>query len=397
MSKQYNSSKVYFPGLNALRFFAASTVVFRHVEQIKDFWHLPVYRNEFLNVATGMAVTFFFVLSGFLITFLLFKEKEDYRSIDVKKFYMRRILRVWPLYYFIVFLAFAVLPNLSAFFVPGLSNEIRTKLPYNLLFYMVLMPNVANMFQMLAVYANQLWSIGVEEQFYLFWPWLIKKRSQYSQLFYAIIIAFVLVRNGLAFGASHLHNQQLATVFGMLNGLVLMTRIDCMAIGGLVALYIYNKEQWFRKFFVNRTVEVASLALIVVLCYTGIYVPYIHHDFYAVVFSIFIVNVSCNPRSLFCLEGKVWTSLGNISYGIYMYHLVAIGSVLAIFRALHISAFPFRINLVLHLSSLLLTIVIAQLSYRYFETPFLSLKNRMTRVKSGSMTEEELTPATSEG
>lgn len=379
------SPRVYFPGLNALRFFAASAVVFGHIEQVKDFWHLPHSSNAFIKTSGGMAVSFFFVLSGFLITYLLFKEKETYQTVDVKKFYIRRIMRVWPLYYLIVLLAFLVLPNLPMFYIPGLSNEVGEKLPYNALFYLALMPNVANVFNMLVVYANQLWSIGVEEQFYVFWPWLLKKQQRYALVFWLIVIGFVVARNGFAFVSSHTGNQQLASICSLLNSFLLMTRIDCMAIGGLFSLYIFQNNESFKRFFINRTMEILSLLCIIGLAFSGIYLPYIHHDLYAVVFGIFIINTSCNPKSLFCLEGSVWTTLGNISYGIYMYHLIAIGTMLAVFRALNITNFSLPLNLVLHISTLLLTIIIAQLSYRFFETPFLVFKAKMTQVKSGSM------------
>lgn len=388
MGQHPSSSKVYFPGLNALRFFAASVVVFSHVELMKNDLHLPYYPSNFLRDASGMAVTFFFALSGFLISFLLFKEKEQYQSIDVKKFYIRRILRVWPLYYLLVFLGFAVLPNLSVFYIPKISENIGLQMPYNLIFYLTLLPNVANLFGISVAYAGPLWSIGVEEQFYLFWPWLLKKKHRYEQLFFIIIITFIAIRNTSSFLASHLHIVKVANFFEMINILLMMTRIDCMAIGGLAALYIYQKKSWFLKYFVNRQAEALSLAAIVCIAAFGIYIPYINHDFFAIVFSLFIVNTSCNPKSLFRLEGKVWTSLGNVSYGIYMYHLVAIGIMLAAFRALGVVEFPVGINILLHLGSLLLAIAIAQLSYRLFEMPFLHLKERMTRVKSGSMSTE---------
>jgi peptidoglycan/LPS O-acetylase OafA/YrhL len=282
-------------------------------------------------------------------------------------------------------LAFAVLPILPLFHLDGMSDQVRPQMPYNLLFYLALLPNVANLLGMNVAYASQLWSIGVEEQFYLFWPWLLKNQHRYERLFFTIIIAFVLVRNVGAVGSSHLHNPTVAHALGMVNTFLLMTRIDCMAIGGLAALYVYQQKPWFAKYFINRPVEVLSLAAIVLVSALGIYIPYIHHDFFAVVFSLFIVNTSCNPKSLFCLEGKVWTSLGNVSYGIYMYHLVAIGIVLVAVRAMGITEFPLGLNITLHIGSLLLTILIAQLSYRFFETPFLHLKERMTRVQSGSM------------
>ncbi len=102
--------KVYFPGLNALRFIAASAVIITHIELLKGFFGLKSFwQNPLLYNLGGLGVYFFFVLSGFLITYLLLKEKTVLNDIKIKNFYIRRILRIWPLYFFILILGLFVL------------------------------------------------------------------------------------------------------------------------------------------------------------------------------------------------------------------------------------------------------------------------------------------------
>lgn len=94
-NKDSNRSKVYFPGLNSLRFIAASVVIVHHIEQIKS---LSGYQNYFDNIFIhnigGYAVTFFFALSGFLITYLLLVEQARTKTISIRSFYIRRTLRI---------------------------------------------------------------------------------------------------------------------------------------------------------------------------------------------------------------------------------------------------------------------------------------------------------------
>jgi peptidoglycan/LPS O-acetylase OafA/YrhL len=121
-------AKVYFPGLHGLRFFAAMMVVFSHVELMKDYHGYPnLYASNLAVYESGrMGVTLFFVLSGFLISYLLLTEKKITGSISVKKFYGRRILRIWPLYYLLVILTFIVLPRIGFFAVPNYSAAMPT-------------------------------------------------------------------------------------------------------------------------------------------------------------------------------------------------------------------------------------------------------------------------------
>src|SRR5947208_1964008 len=97
--------------LDGLRFMAAWIVLLCHLEVLKPYFGFSPVQARFFSNGAQIAVTFFFVLSGFLISYLLLKEKKANPAdrINVKKFYLKRILRIWPLYYLLVVLAFFVL------------------------------------------------------------------------------------------------------------------------------------------------------------------------------------------------------------------------------------------------------------------------------------------------
>ena len=111
-------NKIYFQNLNGLRFFAALLVIIHHIEQMKNSlglennWNLPV-----VLVIGKLGVILFFVLSGFLITYLLLEEERYTQTISIKDFYMRRILRIWPLYFLILLISFFVLTYVPFFYI----------------------------------------------------------------------------------------------------------------------------------------------------------------------------------------------------------------------------------------------------------------------------------------
>jgi hypothetical protein len=111
----------------------------------------------------------------------------------------------------------------------------------------------------------------------------------------------------------------------------------------------------------------------------GVYIPYFHHEFFSVFFGIIILNFASNDKIKISLENKYFNYLGNISYGLYMYH--PIGIMLAISLTV---AIGFTTNWLIYPLSLLFTIIIAGLSYRYFETYFLKFKHKFSKVLSGN-------------
>jgi len=164
--------KIYFPGLNGLRFIAAFVVVLDHIEQIKTWFGLPpaAFLADWGNATGDYAVTLFFALSGFLITYLLLAEQRQTGTIHIRKFYLRRILRIWPLYYLLVLIGFAALPPLIA------GDYAGPRGPYTLtglLIHLLFAPNLAPFLGVVVPGISHLWTIGVEEQFYLAWPPLL--------------------------------------------------------------------------------------------------------------------------------------------------------------------------------------------------------------------------------
>lgn len=166
------SKFLHFPNLNALRAIAALLVLIHHAEQFKDVFKLDNYWNiPFIQVIGKLGVVLFFVLSGFLITYLLVnEEKLTKKKINVKSFYIRRILRIWPLYYLIIFLSYFIFPYLDILSVDNISTEILSIKTF--LLYIFMLPNMVLSNFGVVPYASQAWSIGTEEQFYLIWPLL---------------------------------------------------------------------------------------------------------------------------------------------------------------------------------------------------------------------------------
>src|SRR5215203_4032689 len=161
------TGKVHFKGLNSLRFFAALFVVIGHIPLNQGSVGLPNPSYGALFFRGAPAVSFFFTLSGFLITYLLLEERRRTGDVDVRSFYLRRVCRIWPLYFAVVFFGLffynALLPAL------GIGYRVEYSLPLAVLLYTFFLPNLMNSLYTVGGILNPSWSIGVEEQFYLFW------------------------------------------------------------------------------------------------------------------------------------------------------------------------------------------------------------------------------------
>lgn len=162
--------KIFFPNLDGLRFFSFFLVFLSHVFFVdyEDISNLPWYRAmKFVFFSQGhLGVSFFFVLSGFLISYLLMVEKNHTGKIHVWSFYIRRALRIWPLYYFCVFFGFVIFPLLKIKFgqIPNeTANPILCSLFLNNFNTIINGPPDASVLSVL-------WSVAIEEQFYLVWP-----------------------------------------------------------------------------------------------------------------------------------------------------------------------------------------------------------------------------------
>lgn len=420
---EHKATRVYFPGLNALRFFAATAVMVTHFELIKYYlrkvhgydtlwfdiwgkwlsgpdidkpvisctpiqtiisdpniqWYHPVFAE-----AGPLGVIFFFVLSGFLITYLLFTEQDQFKTISVRKFYIRRFLRIWPLYYLVVFIGFFILPQSDLFHIPVVSdwNYAPEVFWGNFFLFMIVFPNLA-----MAVFGpfpniGQLWSIGVEEQFYLIWPWFIRTMKKHLRAIVWFIVGFVAFKALVLFIGYRFqpNNWQVLTSF------LAMTKLESMAIGGLGSWVLFHKKDQLLKWVYHPFVQVGTLISVVMLIYvTPTFLQDGIHVVYSVLFLVVILNVSSNTRSILKLEHPVLHSLGRISYGMYMYHMMVILGVMNL-AGMHLSASwrnSFIGNTVLFGVSFALSILISYLSYHWLEKRFIRLKSPYTKVTSG--------------
>jgi len=385
MTRAFNADRIYFPNLNGLRFIAALMVIIHHVEQVKDIYGLPnQYSSPAVQIFGELGVVLFFVLSGFLITYLLLEEEYRTGTIIIKNFYLRRILRIWPLYFLIVALALLVLPNIPLFILPGYDRaEIYSDLPQKILFYLFFLPNLVAPFFGIVPYASLTWSIGTEEQFYLTWPMILKTIKKHRLfLMFAIIAGYLLVARLLYSSRTDFlpFKYEFSFFWTTFN-------IDCMAIGGFFALLLHAKNPLL-EFFQNKVLFYTALTTTSILLLQGVHFPiltvndlkfeYLYKEFYALWFGILILNFASNREIRISLEGRALHYLGKISYGLYMYHPIAIVISLNLLLFLNQVA-----DLWLYPLSVGITILIAGLSYRYYESFFLKFKSRFTRVASG--------------
>ncbi|MDP3557229.1 MAG: acyltransferase [Bacteroidota bacterium] len=382
-----DNKNIYFSGLNGLRFFAALAVIVTHIELIK--WQMgypSLYlANKIFFELGGLGVVFFFVLSGFLITYLLLKEKEKAGTIDVKKFYLRRILRIWPLYFLITILGFFVLPHFHFMDIPYFSKFEAHLSILNLILFLVMLPNLAFAIFKPIPHIGQSWSIGVEEQFYLIWPWVVKNSKNILKTLCIIIALLISIKIIVLFVFKL--NPQNANLL-ILKNFIAMFKIESMAIGGVGAWMVFKKK-YFQKVLSN-TVLIFSLVAVIALIY---FTPSTIQDgiflVYSVLFLIIILNVSLNTMSVIKIENKLFIFLGNISYGLYMYHLIVVAAFIGFLKYIGFQVDnSFVSQLVVYSGAILLTILVAWLSYHYFESWFLKLKHKFTVIKSGSFTEE---------
>ena len=392
--------KEYFKGLDSLRFFAALAVFFTHVELIKKFtgfgthWIDPEERitkftvfqsvmskeidplSPLIAYSSALGVVFFFVLSGFLITFLLLKEKEQNNSIAIKKFYLRRALRIWPLYYLIFILGFFILPYLDFFAVPGQDIFFQQNFWGNLLLYAFFMPNLAFSIYTTAVpNIGQSWSIGVEEQFYLLWPLLIRKSKNVLKSILWITSIIIALKGLILLSAPFVKLDALV----VLKKFLAMSKLECMALGGLGAYVLFSNKEKILRIVYRPISQITSVVILPILIYfTPTAFEDILHLLFSISFLVIILNVASNEKSLLRFENSTLQYLGRISYGFYMFHVMCI-----VFTIHFLDKYIGLDNdistlqhMLLYGISFLLTVAVSSLSYHIFENAFIRLKDK---------------------
>jgi peptidoglycan/LPS O-acetylase OafA/YrhL len=377
-------NKVYYPALDGLRAFAILLVFAQH-------YFLTFYKPYLQWGWTGVDI--FFVLSGFLITGILFDTRNDAHRFRV--FYIRRSLRIFPLYYGIFAVVLLLTPVLhwawSSVWVLWpiyLGNYDRFLNVHAFFLNHGLIDNLFSPVAGYAIYFGHFWSLCVEEQFYLVWPFvvfLLRDRVRLRNLCVAVVILMPFIR--LIVG--HFLSQELldAGIFYRATPF----RVDALLLGGLIALELRgpNAERLRRL-----AAPIFISASITCLLAWGFAVGVLHQSVSAgettpwiATFGFTLVDFIAAGALLLTLQPgnifyRVFTikplrRLGQISYGFYVFHDIPHVFYDSLARTV-LGSNTQHIHIpVAMLIAFICTTALSLLSFRLFEAPFLRLKNRL--------------------
>jgi peptidoglycan/LPS O-acetylase OafA/YrhL len=190
---------------------------------------------------------------------------------------------------------------------------------------------------------------------------------------FSVIIVYFLIKRYIFYLPNNIHD--------IVKSFWIACPIDCMAIGGIFALLLYDNSKiviFVRNIIYKKFVQWSILFLTLILILIGFKLKGLYYEFYAVLFGILIINFASNPNRIFSMENKVLNFLGKISYGLYMYH-----AILIVFTIQICKMFNCLNNYILYTLSFLLTIGLASFSYRYFEKRFIKKKVEFSTILSG--------------
>jgi peptidoglycan/LPS O-acetylase OafA/YrhL len=363
--------RFYRPELDGLRFVAFLLVFCGHSTVRVTDW--SGVGDWFPVVVSGgsFGVDLFFILSAYLITELLRREKLATGSVDIRGFYLRRILRIWPLYFVFVgfwFLARSFTPPPESF--PATALLAFLSLTGN--WYVAATPAFHSPVVIL-------WSVSVEEQFYCVWPWAARLVTRTGMISLACLLwigssvtQLVLFRAGTAF---------LAVWF---NSLV---HGGAIAMGILSAVLLQGRAPGIHR-YARIAMFLAALLLL-----GGSNAVFVFADGHASVphgmagmgcgllgaSLLFYAFLGAPQDGLGISAGTGLVFLGRISYGLYVFHYAVLdGVTYALLR--FTGGCPLWVKFGI---SLPITLALAWASYRWFESPFLALKGRFTHIRSG--------------
>jgi peptidoglycan/LPS O-acetylase OafA/YrhL len=364
----HSQRRFYQPELDGLRFYAFLGVFICHTLPFDGAFyrrfHLPVPWLWGAIAKSGAAgVDLFFALSAFLITSILLREREETGGISLRRFYLRRVLRIWPLYFLLIAVGIVLAHTMAKQSLPW----------YYVAGYLLFVGNwVHAVFGRPESICSPLWTVSIEEQFYLIWP-LLMKMLQRRGMIVAAIVTFLLAticRVGFMLAGSSGGFIYYGSV----------SRCDSLALGILLALFADRLPR------LTRSVRWLLLA--------GGLLGWVASSAWLneqpgpvdirMVLGRLIVSVAAGAILYACLHshsklvrGEWVVRLGKISYGLYMLHLTGILIMLSLFHPV----WGWQL-LAAKALGFVMTVILALASYRWVESPFLHLKDKFATVLS---------------
>ncbi len=398
-TEQQAADSTYWDALDGVRALAVGLVFFHHVGPFPG-----SDQNSFATCLNRVAqwgwigVDLFFVLSGFLITFLLVREKQTSSTVSIKNFYVRRALRIWPLYYAILFLAFIVVPA-TAPQHPSAAGwaEFLLRVGAPFAFFA---GNYATMLDFPAVsYFEQsirlstpwilgilapLWSLSIEEQFYLAWPWVVQRIPSVKTLIGLILIIWAATATIRLLILSQL-GPDLITPPHVWYYMNTIARLDPLMAGSLLACIVAT----YSGFVLNSIRKYCAAGLFVVLGLPTLIAvfPNISQVSSVHFFTLLLVSLLGLSLTALCLSpgpvqkifaNPVLTFIGRRSYAFYLLHHVVIMFVsVNVMNHIHLaksSSWGVKVAI-----SFVVTVLLSHLSFIWIESPFLALRKQFRK------------------
>ena len=273
------------------------------------------------------------------------------------------------------------MPRLPFFALPGFSEHALEQLPQKIALFGLIVPNAALVLYGAVPYLSQAWSIGTEEQFYLFWPWIVKWAGKSALPVLLLTAGFFIALKRLIAAGYHAAGPAPGPIISFCYNILYSFRIECMAIGAVFAGVLFLRYDAVLRWLMARPVQWVVLIVIIGLVVWGRHLP-LHEEIYSTLFGLLILNLAASTRPVLWMEYRWLNFLGKISYGLYMLHSVAVVIVLRTLAPWLDAQGPILSWLLTLTAVLLLTVIFASASYYGLEKPFLRLKEAFNRIKS---------------
>lgn len=362
-----------FHTLDALRFFAFFKVFLLHIPLQGDF---PIF--SFLKSGGGIGVSLFFVLSGFLITYLLVFEKIQHGQISLKRFFLRRSFRIYPLFFFLVLIAFVLPYNFKeeiGFHMVGGGYDFDWRYSFFFLenYKMLIMDNFPKTTPL-----SVFWSLCIEEHFYIVWMIVI--------FFLPVkrMLPFLLFSVGVAWLARYFDNAIWQNYMIQQNDL--FTNIDYFAIGGILGYLVAKDYQRVASWIQNiethwKYIFILSIIGMVVfqdhILPSDIYIISIFRPtIIAIAFTLLIAVFIPENSSIRISDNNIISYLGKISYGLYVYHIIFVHVIFQYFikhKILMDDWFTVGGFMIAVMGG---SILVSMLSFKFLEQPFLEWRKK---------------------
>jgi peptidoglycan/LPS O-acetylase OafA/YrhL len=318
-------------------------------------------------------MTVFFVVSGFLITYILLLEKEKKGNVNLKRFYLRRAFRILPMYYlavggmFLLYKKACVSPDMM--FTP-----LCTELKERTLYYIFMVPNWAHVIDKTLPHISNYWSIGAEEQFYILWPLVLYFSGNHLRTFFGIYLFYCVLLIGIVI----LLNMSFHDNPSFMNIAKLMdyTRFGAFAFGGIVAYFLIHigngLYQKLHDFMIRKKTQFVCLILpFIITVVPSENVMMLKHLLVIPCCSVIIYNMALDTHSILKLDNKYLNYIGKTTYSLYILNQIVIDFAIKICLGIHV-----KNPVIIFMITMSVLFPLSILCYEGIEKPFMKLRRR---------------------